>query len=287
MKKLVIICISLFPLFCFNQSDLKTLKDRALGFYYQEQLDSALFYYEKVLELVDSKESVYYHGVLGDLYLESNNLEKAKENYLQCIEYTSKERRSYSRNCFLGISDIYLYEKNYKKALENLKLVENNFSTFRICSNGGFEEKTELNYKFAQCYFGLNDVNKAISCLTPYMFSFAEGLIMDSTKYIEISNFYVKLLRSKYDNNELTKLLSTSIENMFYSKQEFTEMNAENSEDNWFNVICYFEFLGERVTLIDGGYESNSWGGEPVSVYTKKYLIELIYNTPTYINIVN
>jgi tetratricopeptide (TPR) repeat protein len=273
----------LFAISSFGQSNKKELSDIAFRFYMDKQFDSAAIYYEQVVELATEDNPAYYLGQLGDCYKKIGNRDRAKENYLKCLSDTAKSQHfSPKRDCAHGLADLYLKEEKYGEALRYLQLAENNFPHFRICSNGEFERETNLNYKFSQCFEGLNQIDSAIYYLTPYMFNKAENLLMDSLEYLQINEYYIGLLKKKYSDTEIKKQVFAAVDKIYYKKELDTEWEPISPTDKFYNVLCFFTLFGQKVIVTDSGYEANSWGGEPVLQYSKEYLIDYVKGTPTY-----
>lgn len=286
MRKFLTVWLLLFAVNAFGQIDKSELRDIAFGFYRNGQFDSAAFYYEQILQKPLGRSSSYFYAQLGDCYYQLGQLEKAKENYILCVSDTFKTHFfSIKRDCVKNLVDLLLAEKEYEKALGYLRKAESELPHFRICSNGEFGKETMLSYKFAQCFAGIGQLDSAMNYLTPYMFSEPYG--MDSLGYIEIVEFYIIILKKKYSDAELKLELKNAIKQMYYKKEKDEEWEPLSPGEEFYNVLCYFTFYGQKVLLVDGGYEAKSWGGEPVKEFKKRSFIKFLKRTPTYKRIVN
>lgn len=276
--KISIILFSLFYSITTFGQITKSVEKIAFDYYIEQNFDSAIVYYQRVLK---TDSSSYHLGMLGSCYMKLKRFDMAKVAFNKCLLNTTVEYASPfsvpKRSCCHQLSTIYFEEENFEKALFYLKLAEQKYPHFRICSNGEFERKMELNYKFAQCFKGLNQIDSAISYLTPFMFSSVERPIAK-----EVQGFYLDLITQKYSKSKLKYLLTEAIENLHYDKSLDTSMNRYSSEYIWYNIDCSFEFLGSTVILYDGGYESKSWGGEPVYTFTKAYYLDYLSTTEVY-----
>jgi len=283
MKKLISIFIFFLSLTVTGQLDKNEIRDKAFSFYIDNKYDSAVVYYKQVIELTDENRTTYYYRQLGDCFIKLNDYKKAKESYLKCITDTSNNRVfSSNRDCYQGLIDIYIEEKNYNEALKYLRLADSKYPHIGICSNGELEQDLRLNYKYSQCFKELDQIDSAIAYLTPYVFVEPENLLMDSLEYMKINTHYIDLLNQRYNEIEIKKEISSAIENIYYKKEIDIERNKKYPNEEFYNVLCYITFLGQSITLVDGGYEANSWGGEPVEQYTEEFLINYFKNTPTF-----
>lgn len=283
MKKILTILTIFLSLSTFGQTVENSLSDKAFQLYQKEQYDSAIFYYKEVLKLNDNSRIAYFLMQVGKCYSEKNELEHSKNYYLQCLNIPDTiERFNYpQREACFGLSDIFQVEKNYNQSLRYLKIAEAKYPHRKICNAGEFERKIILKDKFALCFEKINELDSAINYLTPYMFAKTEDLLMDSVEYIKIIENYYNLLRKKYSMCELKSLLDNAIKNVYYNKKQ-DNANIDSLKYNYYEVESYITFLNKKIVLMDGGYEANSWGGEPVKEFVLEYLLEYFSQTPTY-----
>jgi tetratricopeptide (TPR) repeat protein len=289
MKEILTILLTLVTLVTFGQNGEKKLRNIACEHYLDKDYDSALIYYQKLIQKPKFSNDPYYLKQIGDCYSHLNLPSKAKENYLKCVQDASAGLLSPKRDCSLQLAEVYISEIKYDSALYYIQLAEKQWPHLRICSAGEFERETQINYKFAICFNGTGQLDSAIKYITPYAFSASDRLepFVDSTEYKKIVDFYLTLLGKNNSDQEIKNEFHRAVDNLTYIKELDKESKEKYPEDNWYNVNCYLDIFGERITLVDGGYEATSWGGEPVKAYSKESLIETLKESVAFREIMN
>ena len=145
-----------------------------------------------------------------------------------------------------------------------------------MCSLGDFERKINLNYKYAKCFEGIQQVDSAINYLTPYVFGKAKDIMYNRLEYLSIINYYYTLLRTKYSGCEISSLLHSAIQNLFYKREVDVEKKIKYPENTFYNVKCYMLFMGCRVVLFDSEYDLSSWGAKSAELFSKESFENLI-----------
>lgn len=282
MKRLVIILAFFISKISTGQS-LTDLNMKAFNLFIDNKYDSALFIYKQLILSDQRVNNSYYYSQVGACYDNLSNLKLAKESYLDGLKDTFDLFRPVGqRACCHGLADVYMKENNFNDALKYLRLAEQKFPHHKICNAGEFERKIWLRYKFAKCFDGINQIDSAISYLTPYMFAKPENLSWDSSTYLGIINYYYSLLLKNYSVVELKSQMDCALQNTFYKTEADLVLNTKFPNHHYFNVLCYLNFLDNRVTLRNGGYEAEGWGGEPVLEFSKESLLKYFMETPGY-----
>ncbi len=100
---------------CVSNSDL------GITFYYQENYEKAIYYWENALKISSNKESVDYIGDcsnLGQAYVAVGNNNKATIYLKKVLDYYSFNKNSVNyTNALSGIANIEFTRKNYAQAL--------------------------------------------------------------------------------------------------------------------------------------------------------------------------
>jgi tetratricopeptide (TPR) repeat protein len=281
MDKFFLFILFIIPKISFSQDYINTNKDTAFRYYLENKYDSALKYYLKV-NSNDNKVKTYINYQLGNCYKELGKFEIAKKFYTLTIKDSTTIDKIYfsQRSSCLEMANIFLNEKEFAKSLDFLKLAERKFPHHRICSAGEFERKIKMKYEFAKCFEGLNQVDSAIIYLTPYMFAKTENISIDSIEYLKILNFYYEKLNLKISSCEISSAMTLSIQNIFYNKADDSASNRIDPNNNHYEVECYLTFFGSKIWLLNNGYDTKSWGGDPVLFFTKEYALKEFYETP-------
>ena len=277
MSKLFTIVAFFISSFTFAQTDSRTYINKAFKYYFDEKYDSALYYYLKIEPNTSLNKTAFYSDI-ATCYYKTGHTQIAKA-YLQkgIADSFNLDRRSLSqRGCCLGLVDILMEEGKFYDALTYLRLAQRKFPHFRMCSLGDFERKINLNYKYAKCFEGIQQVDSAINYLTPYVFGKAEDIMYDSLEYLSIINYYYTLLRTKYSGCEISSLLHSAIQNLFYKREVDAEMKIRYPENTFYNVKCYLVFMGCRVVLFDSEYDLSSWGAKSAELFSKESFENLI-----------
>ena len=277
MRQTLAILITVLTLSSFGQSE-KKLDDKAFDFYLDKKYDSALIYYQKIAKKKNRASDPYYLNQIWDCFFYLGRNEEAKENYLQSLKDTTEPGRPFApqRGSCHNLADVYIRECKYDSALYFLRLAEEKWPHFRICSAGEFERLSALNHKFAICFDGMGQPDTSIKYLTQYAFSTIDRFRSgdDSVKYAALVNFYLGVLDKRYSANEIRGEFATAIKNFNYKKELDPEFKKKYPEENYYNVESYIIFFGNKVILREGTYEANSWGGEPVEEYSKQYIFK-------------
>ncbi len=283
IKNIITLIAITLSLSCLGQNADSNKHMKAFQMYQNGKFDSAIFYYNELVNEKNHNRADYYFMQLGKCYFELKKFEQSKKYFLNCltiIDTFFKNNHSQRESCF-GLSEIYQLFNNYEASLDILKLAETKFPHRKICNAGEFERKMDVNNKFAFCFEKLNMIDSAIFYLTPFMFTNADDLQIDSIDYLKIVNNYYRLL-CKYSSPEKVKnIFKKSIKEMVYNKKVDTT-NSYIKTNTWFNVECYFSFFGKKVYLCNVIYDVNSWGKEPVKSFEQSTILQYLKNTPTY-----
>ena len=283
MKNIITIIAITLSLSSFGQYADSSLHMKAFRMYQNDKFDSAVIYYKELLnQQIDNRDD-YYFMQLGKCYFELKEFEKSKKSFLNCltvVDTVFKNNYPQRESCF-GLSEIYQLENNYEASLHILELAEAKFPHRKICNAGEFERKMILNDKFSFCFEKLNMIDSAITYLTPYMFTKADDLLIDSIDYLKIVNNYYRLLCKNSSPKEVKDIFEKAIKEVYYKKQVDTT-NSHITTNTWYNVESYFTFFGKRVYLCDVTYDINSWGGEPVLSFELSTLLQYLRSTPAY-----
>ena len=225
----------------------------------------------------------YYLCKIGECFAGFKNNDSAKSYFLKCLELPDTTKRYiYSlpqRNACLQLYQLLISEGNYELALEYLDKAESKYPYHKACNNGEFERRMQIAKKFAVCFDNLKKTDSAIERLTRYMFTKTEDIHLDSTEYInEYINYYYGLLCKKHSPCDITTTLSDAINNVFYKKEKLPSDSAQE----YYSVECHINFFGKKVSLENVEYEARSWGGEPVEIFTRDYILKSVKETPIY-----
>ncbi len=134
----------------------------AFGNNYQiaEKYDSALYYYNLNLTLIDKSDKTHYGGMIGNIgnvYLEMGRYDEALEKQFESITYFEQVRDSLDIEIAYGtIGDIYLAKKEYQEAL--VYFIKATSIALRL----GFTEELIYNYTgLYRCYEELGKYKEA------------------------------------------------------------------------------------------------------------------------------
>ncbi len=187
---------------------LKTAINIGSEFQKMKKNDSAIFYYNKILNSKLSITSDYNsllaktYANLSGLYLNQSDVKKAKEFILKSISlYNDKNNgvkdKVLEASALNNLAGIYLLERNYKKAKEvytkGLNLIE------RDKSGNAINFKQRLYYNLAWTHYLLKDYKA-------YDFQEKSYLIKDSIRDSEINRIVGELYIQHKENLELQKV---------------------------------------------------------------------------------
>ena len=208
------------------------LKDYHLGCYYNLQNKSSLAI--KVLQgaIMQAKEyAPQIYGLLGHIYYENNELEKAQEFAQKACK---EDRKNYYAALTLG--DISFNEKQYEKALSYYKSAKNK------------DKEITLSARKAKAYLNLNKNKKAEKIMNALMKKYSEdedvlntALIIFPQKEYE---YLPTLISVDIKNNDVwLKLANTAINDKNYLMAETYLNNSYYIDENNFKYYYYLSQL--------------------------------------------
>lgn len=268
----------LFFVHASAQQSPSEMESWARQYLYKNKPDSALYAFGELRQKYPDFDKEYISNELGDIYLYyKKDTAKAAVNYLDAL----KGKGNYvCRKSCLSLASVNIGKKKYKEALSFLDLAEKEYPHFKICNAGEWERKTRLAYQYALCYGGMGNAKKAVSCLTQYMFCPASEFgysEYDSTEYMKIAGFYLNELKKAYKTEQLKKEWDNALGKLVYKSWD-----EGSADDIWKKVDCHFEFFGEKVTLMNGGYKVESATPGFAASYSKGGILDWFSESPTY-----
>ena len=260
-----------------------------------------------------------------DYFREGNSLmamektDEAKVNYLKSVEDTSNSNSFVINMGANALADIYFKDEVFDSTLFFIKLAENNY--LRGCSRGEYVRKLNVNYKLSQCFLGINELDSAITYLLPYTFDNKRDVpFMDSLEFRKIQDYYLFVLRQKYDSVTLNKIVKKGVQELYYKAEldsnlylfytgdstQLTEIEVDYLEEidvysgasivevtevedfdpYYFQIQCFLYFDTQKIILRDGICSSHSkiYIRE---VYKKAYILENIKQSYIYRQLTN
>lgn len=229
MKNVIFILFLLTLMPLYSQSNDKEMYQKAFDFYNIKQYDSAYYYFN-----LDKKKDVYSHSAFGKINYILGDFEKAKQNLILALSDTIEvnDLLSIKHSACLTLADIYLTENNHKKALNYLKLSKYKHPKFIWCTNmWHILDKIDINYKIAQCFNELSEIDSAIHYLTPYMFlNHKDYPSIDSLEFLAIQDFYISILYKRYTKDELQNYMKKGLDNLVFTKEVDSVVYFENQD---------------------------------------------------------
>lgn len=269
-----------------NLKDLDTTSQKGkikFEIYTSEKENILDLAFEKFEEFTEKfPNSKLYHKALFNLALISSKLEYEEDEikYLNMIlssNANDKEKSgrsglmsnpyaNFKNDASSRLTEIYLQNGNFKKALEFAKLNEK-YPYQHFCGNAHASNQIYNAEKYGKIYNGLGNTDKALSYLLPNIFN--NGLANNS----DLVELTFEILTKNNNLSHLKTEFNNSIDN-FYSKER------KEGKEEWTNY--YIKFLNYEI-------EIPSWniGYEPDKEKIKTELIKTIKKSELYIMLNN
>ena len=264
---LTIVCKNLV----FAQDSAEKLSDKAFGFYvYNKNIDSALYYYQLLQQTYPDFRPAYINNVIGSCYLEKRYTELAKNYFILSLRIPDSLDTHSERAC-LKIGDIFLAAVDYSKALAYYDSSTSYYRTkvLRMSRHRFREGNIETIYKKAICFDKLNRLDTAINILTPYIFIDFDNYIIESTNPVNIVDFYLTLLRKKYNKKQIRNEFKQAMNGITYKREVDSFMYQRNPEWKYILIDCSFDFLDKKVNIFGGGIGVSNFD-EPTPIGWRK-----------------
>jgi tetratricopeptide (TPR) repeat protein len=248
MKSFFLIATTIIALnFAFSQTDTakfacystisKLIEDDSLA--------KANLEFDKCTSLF--QEDFFFSYLKGLLFLKKKEFDSAKNEFTNSIKKLGVVNEL--NFVQLALADAFIGSKEYDKALlvlDSIKLYAELHSRFN--------KIRDMHFRKAQCFVGLNNIDAAISILTPFIFSGNGSKEGQKTK--EVILYYKETLLKKYKLNAIKKALRTSIkkitiENTFLSEK--TSLSDTSYKHEWRHK-SYTYVLNTEVILKSLGY---------------------------------
>lgn len=198
------------------KTDDQKLFDKATGYYYDDNYDSALLVFHKFIETYpnsDLKGRAHYN--LGYINFQKENYDEAKQIFLNILQQKYNEHDPnglmeqytlYKHKSCEHLAEIYLKESNYTEALRYTKLFDKKYPYKHFCGN----ELRAYDIYRARCYArvfeGQKTYAKAIRTLLPYLFN--DGLASNAPLLEDLTRIVDRIYTKDYLNPELNKAIS-------------------------------------------------------------------------------
>ncbi len=285
MKALIFAILILFASPIIGQKDSGDLVRKALQFYIMDQnYDSALVYFQH--PSLDSRHGNYlWRWFIGDCHFKLGEIEEAKEVLLQCLNDSLElPIRPPQRKCCHVLADLYLADSQPDSAHYYLKLAEEKWPHVRIQHDGEWERKMALAYQFAKCYRGLGQLDSAISYLTPYAFKdpSLELLLFSQDSFPRMVDCYIEMLFERYGPKVVKTKLQQGIDSMIYQEGVQIGIRGDLLEYQFYHEVCYFEWLGDTVTLFSSYSPIRPNREKPQRRYSKELGVKELKQTLIY-----
>lgn len=219
----------------------------------KEVLSNALFYYNNLLEYFPNSafvpEAIYN---MGSIELKLGDTTNSLKHYNQYIEFEADDStvfEDYKNYSCISIAEVYIAQKQYDKSIEYLNISKKYRPNF-ICGNAYENHKFMLAKLYAECLYGMGQVDSALALTLPHVFP--NGIGFNN----EIVEFSVRILKKEYDNKTIKKKLDSAIDKLYYK------------DDNMY--WCYINFLDVEIPIsyfID--FENKKHPDEEVINYIK------------------
>lgn len=185
--------------------------EEALDFYYEEEYDSALVYFEGFLQHFPNSSLIPKAKFnIGYMLMERQRREEAIPvfEYLLAANYNEKdpagglmeEYALYKHWSAKHLAGIYLDRNDYQKAAIYIRLFDKKYPYQHFCGNEQSANSIKTAYFYARLYEGQGKRKKAIDELLPYIFY--DG--MASNEYAVA--YLQTLLQKEYSREQLKQL---------------------------------------------------------------------------------
>lgn len=214
--------------------------DEIFDVYYDEEYDSALVLFNQfIIEFPNSNLYPRAKYNIGYIYRELGNYDLAIEVFKDIISSNYNDQESfgglmeqytlYKHRSSKHLTEIYLDRNEYQLAFRYIRMFDKRYKYEHFCGNELFANEIYTASAYGRYYNGIGKSEKAIKLLSQYLFY--NGLA---------SNAYLvklldKILKEKYNSDELDRLLSESKATLTMHKKRG----------------AYIEFFGSKVYIDD------------------------------------
>lgn len=281
----LVICI-LFQSMAFGQL---SLNDSAFANYQKGNYKLAAQLYQKGMDL--DKGHFHYEAVFLVLcYQRLGEMEHLKDVLQK--EVDSKPVSYRQKNFCMQLANIYLNEKNYRRALNLYNLYDTKWThVLNLPDQNRFLLAYNKMLSISKCYDGLNLTDSAVNVLTPYVFinhSALQSYIwaprkvltrQDSLSYDTICVGYLSLLKKLHTNKEIKAELKKADKSFYFTENWFlkdgkTPGKPQQVRDTaflWRNTKSGFKFYNVEVLYSDGSLGNNKKDLLPYIAKERKY----------------
>ncbi|MBW4889704.1 hypothetical protein KXQ82_08250 [Mucilaginibacter sp. HMF5004] len=276
-----------------------SLSDTAFSAFHNGHYSQAINLYH---QLIASEKKLRYHSSYSELMLSTcytrlDSLEQAKKILTQIV---SPEKPvtgydlSLQENARGNLAEIYLKEKNFRKALYYYAMHDGAWSHAHFSDINQFEVNYYRAIALSKCYEGLKLKDSAVVVLTPYIFStyrqlgylfkfFPEPVnLKDSLKHDSVCMRYLTLLKHQYSNKNIKKELKKAEG----SYQYIEDLKPTKNDSTYFekSLTCKIQFYGSTITVANGSVllRKNELESKKNFFFTKEQMLQQFRRLPLY-----
>lgn len=254
----------------YSEDNIKEKKELASDIK-ETILEKALEYYQ---ELIDSfpKSNLLFRTLnnKGFIELVLDEKGKAKETFLKILNSKADDTEmggigsglmaepyaNYKNRALKVLADIYIKDSNYREAIKYLDLTKK-YPYRHFCGNEYAADEIYMKELYAKCFIGLNNRNKALEQLLPYLL---ENGLANNSNLVALT---YKTLLQQYSKDELKVKYEQAFKN--YQYEVVKNKNDKNESEKYFII-----FLDTKIEL-------NSWRLEYLKPEEKAKEIDSIY----------
>ncbi len=195
-------------------------------------------------------------------------------SFLNVFDATNAERNFWCEMASERVGDYYFSKGNYVKAIAYFDSADTKYRNKSIsCGNAYYIEFIPRLYKISQSYLALNDLTKAISTLTPYIFGCFSSPYFDST----MTTYYQSLITSLYCKEEIENHLEKAVKNIQYTP--YYRYAVDSSK--YLSPSYIIKLFGTEVELSSGG-EYEVVNGKIDFIATMEFRLQQLQNIDIY-----
>lgn len=246
-------------------------------------------------QLIAKTHYTYQMEMLAMCYAQMDSVDQEKRILEDVIGVPEKNQFDYDKSvtCCRTLADLYLKEKNYKKALVLYNLYGLKWKKARFDDVNMLEFNLDKENARSKCFEGLNMTDSAANILTPYIFCTYKSLrwamrgfslkdpanLKDSLKQDSVCARYLSLLRRLHSNREIKAALAIAEESFYYTE------NRKYTRDDylWIDLTCGFKFYDTDDIYMTRGMGNKAEHILPeiqTPFYTREYQLQRFRELP-------
>ncbi|XLS27792.1 tetratricopeptide repeat protein [Flavobacteriaceae bacterium M23B6Z8] len=223
----------------YPKSDLiyRALNNAALIYDQLDNTDQAIKYYKKILtsDANDHEKGGIGKGIMAEPYA------------------------LYKNRACKSLAELYLQQKDFDSALKYIRLTEK-YPYKHFCGNEYAANDIYMATLYARSYYGLNEVEKALSYSLPHIFN---NSLASNTEIVELT---VRILKENKDYEKLISDFENSVKN-YYSE------TFKTNDSKW--IEYNIDFMGVKIEIPNYTFEFGD-EKEIIGVIKESYFYKLL-----------